>query len=845
MQIVDALANERPTVTLHDLTVLDDDGPGRALESFGVPAQIGRFHVLGVLGSGGMGVVLEAHDEALERRVALKVMRARVSGGNDRRHSLWREGRALAGLSHPNVVQVFEVGEHDGQVYIAMEQVVGPNLEEWLEQEPRSFAQIRDMLCAAGRGLQAAHSRGLLHRDFKPENVLVGEDGRPRVVDFGLVSRLPDSEELTNTPVSLGPVTMGGKQAGTVPFMAPEQLMGWPLDHRADQFAFCISLYEAVYGRHPFDAPGMMEIGLRIIAGEMDPPPPRPDVPRWLPRVIARGLSPKPEDRFPNMAALLDALDPPKRPRVTPRRVWSSLLVVLMVLGVSSSAMAPAPSDRCADARSLLGQAWGPQRRATTEQVVRHGDVADPDETWPRIRDRLDGYAADWRRADRQVCEAARGPSDEERWFSQTRCLDARLRDLKRLVDAIDESGDGVIAQAVAAIGNLGEIDECLDPESASAREGLGVLGPQQEATAAELRALIAEARIESDLRRADRALTILEPVMARVERLGYPPLVAEAKYALGNALIAQGRLPPAEQALADAFWLAQGTHQAEMAVEAGYRLIHLTGDLQLRFDDGMSWARHTQALIDREDIGGAAKAWTLNNQGTVLLRHQRLDEAEQALEAALAVEGIEPNDEASFRLNLGSVKIMRGDRQQAAALYREAIRLREQHFGPSHSSLISSLVNLGTVELANGELDRAQSSLERALRLTERPGGESALRSKVLIVLAAVLQEQGRAQLAREHLMRAHDQLVAAGGSSHADLAMVLGVMADIDEGEGRLVEAKENFRRAHALLEARVGSQHPNVVALAESLSRVDLALGARGAQGEVDSADERRRR
>jgi len=533
-------SEHRPTVTLRDPTILapdrqtHDEPEGKPL-----PENIGRFIIQGVLGAGGMGTVLDAYDEALERRVAIKVMHP-VAGGHDRRHALRREARALGGVSHPNVVEVFEVGEYEGQLFIAMELVEGSTLVQWLAADERSFERIRDMLCDAGRGLQAAHARGLLHRDFKPENVLVGSDGRPRVVDFGLVSRLP-VEDLTMTPVSLGPMTLGGKQAGTVPFMAPEQLMGWPLDARADQFAFCVTLYEAVYGAHPFDAPGLMEIGLRIIAGEMDPPPPRSDVPRWLPAVLARGMAPRPTDRFASMGALLDALQPSSRPRRSRSWSWAAGAMTLMATGVAASWVARDGSDASRGQEQLVVDAWGPLR------------------------------------------------------------------------------------------------------------------SHEQDARVAGLRARLVGVRLEDELGHSARALELLEGIVQDARLVDHPPLSAEVLFVLGMVHMSID-LEQAEEALSDAFWLAQSNGQAGLAVDAGTALIHLTGDTQMRFEDGMAWVRHTRAIVEREAMGGRRHAWLLNNHGMLLFRQGRFEEAGEKVSAALEFEGLDERDRASFLTNLGLV---------------------------------------------------------------------------------------------------------------------------------------------------------------------------------------------
>jgi predicted Ser/Thr protein kinase len=281
-------------------------------------------YVLGArIGGGGMGVVYEAHDPELRRRVAVKVL---ASGAADAR--LLREAQALARVSHPNVVPIYDVGTQGAIVFLAMELVEGRNLREWLAARPRRVAEILDVLIAAGRGLAAAHAAGLVHRDFKPENVLVGDDGRVRVTDFGLARDQHEAASLElpaaeSSDLLAGELTHRGALVGTPVYMAPEQLSGEGGGPRSDQFSFCVTLYEALHGRRPFAAGSIGELRRAVGEGRI----PDSAAPRWLRRVFLRGLAARPGDRFPSIDALLDEL---QRHRAgSPRRLTFAALVCL------------------------------------------------------------------------------------------------------------------------------------------------------------------------------------------------------------------------------------------------------------------------------------------------------------------------------------------------------------------------------------------------------------------------------------------------------------------------------------------------------------------------------------
>jgi len=291
------------------------DEPPRLLEPGDV---VGRYRIRECIGEGGVGVVYAAEDPGLARVVAIKVLRpAEGRQGEAQQRRMLREAQALARVSHRNLVMVFDVGTHQGRIWIAMEYVVGDTLDQWLERERRTWGEIVDAFIAAGRGLAAVHAAGLVHRDFKPGNVLVRADGTVQVLDFGLAAPVGESSEPSahdaRTALAVADkdalvATMTKSVLGTPAYMAPEQFLLQPTDGRTDQFGFCVALYEALYGRRPFEGEDIPELMHAIVAGLPALPPEQPGLPEAVRRAIARGLSVAREDRFPDMNELLDAL---------------------------------------------------------------------------------------------------------------------------------------------------------------------------------------------------------------------------------------------------------------------------------------------------------------------------------------------------------------------------------------------------------------------------------------------------------------------------------------------------------------------------------------------------------
>ncbi len=319
------------------------------------PVRVGRYRILGRIGSGGMGVVYRAHDPELARDVAVKVVNPSGGGGTDQAHAqarLVREARAMAKLAHPNVIHVYDVGTVDEGVFIAMELVEGRSLAQWLSDTQPTWRDILEKFVAAGRGLAAAHAASVIHRDFKPHNVLVGDDGRVRVGDFGLaggeaagptgpITPLPHDEnekpELDRASVS-GTLTRTGMLLGTPKYMSPEQEAGAVASARSDQFSFCVALYEALYGRPPYAGDSVDVYRRNVRRGRVMPPPPDAKVRSWVHTEILRGLEVDPAARHPGMEVLLDrlegALDDPSVTRRRRRQLRMAAMGTVAAAGI-------------------------------------------------------------------------------------------------------------------------------------------------------------------------------------------------------------------------------------------------------------------------------------------------------------------------------------------------------------------------------------------------------------------------------------------------------------------------------------------------------------------------------
>ena len=431
-----------------------------------LPRKLGRYVLMEKVGQGGMGAVYRAHDPQLDRTMAIKLLRPDTEVADDGMRStrelrLLREAQALARLSHPNVVAVHDAGTEFGQVYVVMEFVPGQNLAQWLREAPRLATEVIDVFVQAGKGLAAAHSRGVVHRDFKPSNVFVGQDGRVRVGDFGLArveGPRPSSDRAVAGvawPAEM-PLTGEGVAMGTVAYMAPEQMLGQTVDARADQYSFCVALHEALWAERPTLAQGLM--GLEGVK--------RTDlvrargIPGHIRKTLARGFRINPAERHASMDVLLAALE---GRRTTARWLVLTVGVVLAMGSLATAAVmgwrtgqgkeqgahTPVASQTCMVAAERMASAWGtPVRTRLVNQVVAPAGVA-AQQAFSRVTANVDALVLDWHSRLDAACSATAAGNAQA--HAQLGCLEGHALRIAHWVTQLEgAAGPEALAEVLA-----------------------------------------------------------------------------------------------------------------------------------------------------------------------------------------------------------------------------------------------------------------------------------------------------------------------------------------------------------------------------------------------------------
>ncbi|MGI5865700.1 MAG: serine/threonine-protein kinase, partial [Myxococcales bacterium] len=432
--------------------------------------KLGRYVVLDLLNAGGMGVVYAAYDPQLDRKVALKLLRPESLGAETLEQAqarLLREAQAMASLSHPNVVPVFDVGTVGRQVFVAMELIDGGTLTDWLTAERRGWREVVEMFLQAGRGLAAAHAAGIVHRDFKPDNVLIGRDGRARVSDFGLAR--PAASDLARATGDRGAGAHESSLAGTPAYMAPEQFEGRGVSARSDQFSFCVALWEALYGRRPFAGQTAEQLAESVLSGATPSPPPGSNVPGWLQRALLRGLSRRPEDRFPFIDGLLDELSRSSVGGRRRRRLAAAAVALSIALAAAFIQLGRHLAQRCGGVGAEIGGVWSSARREALRKAFADANVPYSSGSLRTIEAALDRFAAAWSQRRRAACEAG---SEEP----QLRCLRRQLVDLRALLQRLESGDRAAIESGAAAASRLAFESACVGSLGLGAEEPLEVL---------------------------------------------------------------------------------------------------------------------------------------------------------------------------------------------------------------------------------------------------------------------------------------------------------------------------------------------------------------------------------
>ncbi|MBL9103048.1 MAG: serine/threonine protein kinase [Myxococcales bacterium] len=656
------------------------------------PARVGRYELRARIGSGGMGTVYAAYDGELGRRVAVKLLHETGAKGQARERIL-REAKALARLSHPNVVQIYEVGEAGPQVFVAMEFAEGLTLAQWQGQR-RGWRELLGVYVEAGRGLAAAHAAGLVHRDFKPENVLVGADGRVRVLDFGLARGVAEVIEGSGeAPEGLfASITATGAVMGTPAYMSPEQWRGEPTDARSDQFSFCVALYAAVFGARPFAASNLRELREAVLAGRLAPAPERARVPGALKKALLRGLRVDPRERFADVPALLAALERVRRGRPA---AWIGLGVLALGVGAAlggrwSAAEQAVPEDMCRTQAGQVAAVWGEEQRAAVRRAFLATDRGDAGEVWSQVAVQLDAYAAAWAEQQVAACrEALAGEgSAAERPYLTMACLDRGLGELRALTAAYASDADAVIGDAVKAAYKLRSLEECrLRPELA-----LRTTAPADPQAAVQVQALAGKLDEISALVKAGefaRGVPRAREAVAQAEALGHDHTTAEALVLQGSLESLLGEYAAAEQSLFEAVLFAERSKNEAALARARTELVLVLGYGLGRHEEALRWGALAGNAIAEPGGGGALEVRLRSALGLVHHRRGDLEAAGAAFAAALelARASLGPDNPgvATVLVNLSGVQADAGDRRAAADSLRQALTIRERALGADH----------------------------------------------------------------------------------------------------------------------------------------------------------------
>lgn len=762
-----------------------------------------RYRIDGLLGAGGMGVVYRGYDRRLERPVAIKGLHPAAADARGLLVRLRKEAQRMARVNHPNVVEVLDVSLVHDEIFVVMELVEGASVRQWLRHRPRSISEVLDVFIAAGRGLAAAHQAGLVHRDFKPDNVLVGADGRVRVADFGLAyhakagassTRERESAEGEQTRLSARIITSQAEIVGTAAYMAPEQRSGGPVDHRADQYAFAVSLHEALTGERP-EADPRGTLSTRR-------------VPRAVVQALRRALAQDPAARWLDMPQMLKALCR----RVSPER-WrlagAGVLVAVLAWGVTRH------EPTVVECPTAPTRAPFDVRRAHA-RLVRHVGAELAAHTAARLEAQAERLGA----LERALCESS---GDVVLRRARQVCLAEHWAELGAMLDALEQLEGEMLYEAAEAVMYLTESTGCQRP--------VPRMWPrdEQRIVVEDVRQRLARAR---GLRRAGRpsqAERELEEAADRLRGIDFEPVWAELLLDRGRLHRSRNRWAEASEDLEQSYWAAMRVDAFALAAEAAAELVmaHLDDGASLAEVDG--WIRHGQAAHDR--AGDDADPFMLETARGRLEAAQGHDALavphfERALAMAEARYGTEHPTYWSALQNLGIASDGVGEYGRAVELATIACDGRRASLGPDHPAVARCLRVIANAEARTGALETAVEHLRRAVEIVERIHGSDDLELvSYLDSLSVQLGEQGRHAEAVELQRRSVAILDAKLGPAHLETARSRRQLGNTLRRMGRVEEGQALLADVRAILEANVAEDHPMRVALLNDLANLAI--------------------
>lgn len=861
----------------------------RLFDSGDEPLRLGAHRLVRRLGVGGMGEVYLAHDDELDRPVAIKLVHARLGQDGHFADRMRREARALARLAHPNVVHVYEVGAHEGRVFIAMEYVEGQSLGQWCHDCSPPWHSVLAAYLAAGEGLAAAHAVGLVHRDFKPENVLRGTDGRVCVADFGLArvnERRTDPEQRPGDDPSAsgeGPpmldarLSATGTVMGTPNYMPLEQIRGGIVDARSDQFAFCVALYEALWGKSPHAA-STLGARERLLADDRPEVPRQGPVPRWVWPIVRRGLARDPERRWPDMPTLLAQLRraPLRRRAVRRATTTMSALTLALVGGWLGGWVGPgAALAPCTVDAGALNGVWDDSRRHAIHTAFTATGRAPAGEAAARALRSLDAWAARWQAERASSCQATRihGVQSEAMLDRRTACLERQRGEVEAIVGVFMGADADVVARVGAALQELPEPGECslatldaqaepiADPATraavdagyrslARARVELGVgriaeasalaglaqtVGQTHDHVPLTLAAQVLIARVAIDGGELTSGLEQLHRVVIAAERARLLDLVASTRVTLARAAVGDAAEPRLESWLIDEAQLAldrvarPDDPRAVVLASARARLAEQAG----KFADAIAGHRAAHALAEgRMDAG--QRALLRVGIGTALYRHGDLTGARAELEQSLGVArtawGPSAPEVARIHFNLSMVTTDLGEFDTARRHLESAIAIDEGAWGRDSLDVARDRFALAYLAFGRGEIDPGCALIDEVKAVYEaRLGLDHDETASALNAAAVCRYYAGDFHGAIDEYRRALAIQTKLLGEGHREVALLYANIGDAHYALRQLPESLAAHDKALAILTAAVPDDHPELAAPLKGQALVRLAQGA----------------
>ncbi|MEX1364620.1 MAG: serine/threonine-protein kinase [Nannocystaceae bacterium] len=848
--------HERPLATTGHgsdaRTLVGDDGDAPARARLEIGSRVGRYELVQQVGAGAMGVVFEAHDPLLDRRIALKVVHpGRRSPRAQQR--LLREAQALAQVRHPNVVTVNDVGAEGDLVYVAMEFVEGRTFAQWLAEQARSADEVLQLLRRAGEGLVAVHDGGLVHRDFKPDNVLVTDEGRVLVADLGIAqaadeySLVPPQVLDTAEPEVDGPhdevhsarLTRTGAMLGTPRYMAPEQFMGQRTDPRTDQFAWCVVLWEALYGSHPFDDESLATLALALTSGTRRTPPADRAVPRWVRDVLDRGLDHDPNARFSSMTALLRQLElgANRRVRRVRRRRWllGGAGVGALAIGFALIASSDDPSGRAAcDGEAIVAGAWGPDdaQRITTAFSATELPMANDSARW--VVQRFDAYAQRWAATYASECASAADSSESARatFDGKFACLDDRRRRFEGLVGVLAEADETVVRNAAAAVLELPSPTPCAEERGSAYTPSM----PANPARWIQVRRLESKLAEVMALHSAGAYEAALEQVRAlEAEADVFAPLQVQVELVRGLAERLAGNDQVSARYLEHAVLLATELRMDEQVVQGSLILAELRSQGSAS-DAAQRWLRTAEAAVTRLDSPPRLRARVLRSTAQLLFEDEEYEAAKTVLRDALElVDGADSRDVDDQQLvwslleHLGRTENQLGYFDAALEHLAAAQELMESTLGPDHPQMVGVLSMTYDVHRRRGELAKARAIDGQIMPLLKGAFGDDHIQVAFELGRRGVLlASDGDPAAGIELLDRAVDIFERKLDPDHPVIAEALGNRGIILGQLGRTEDAVADQRRALRIVETYVEPDHPRMAAALDNLGSALVDAG-----------------